>query len=100
MTDNEFVTYEYGAMSSRFSIQAKNKLTAYATMVCHYGTANHLVAIYAPESSTQDQWLSITGKVSERLDEIFGGHDDAFDKYVESHIDEIKECMKTIKQLC
>lgn len=90
--------YEYGAMSSKFEIAAENKLTAYATMCLHYRDSTHLVAIYSPESSKADSWMSITGQISERLDEIFGGPG-GFDKYLEDHIPEIKLCYSTIKRL-
>jgi hypothetical protein len=43
-------------------------------------------------------WTSFTGKVSERLDEIFGG-EGSFDKYLEEHISEINECYKSIERL-
>lgn len=95
----ELVKYEYGAMSSRYSLMAPNKLVAYATMVYHYDRGNHLVAIYEPESSKQDQWLNPFGKVSERLDEIFGG-ENAFDLFVDANIEEIKKCIDTINQIC
>jgi hypothetical protein len=91
-------TFEYGAMSSLYSCEAENKLTAYVIMCMHYGRNNHMIAIYSPLECKQDMWLSLDGKVSRRLDEIFGGVD-SFDKYIEDHIDEIKACYKTIKQL-
>ena len=94
----QMVTYEYGAMSSKFSCEAENKLTAYASMVYHYDRSNHLLVIYSPESSKEDSWTSFDGKVSERLDEIFGGKD-SFDKYVSAHTKEIQACSKTIKRL-
>lgn len=90
--------YTYGAMSSKFELQAENKLTAYATMVLHYDRSAHLLMIYSPESSKDDQWASFDGRISERLDELFGG-EHAFDKYVEGHVSEIGECYKTIKRL-
>lgn len=92
------MTYEYGAMSSKYSLEADNKLTAYAAMVAHYGWHAHLIALYAPDEIKEDRWLNPFGKIAARLDEIFGG-EGAFDKYVEEHIDEIKATMKTIKQL-
>jgi hypothetical protein len=81
------VPYEYGAMSSKFRLYATNKLTAYATMILHYQNSPHLVAIYSPEESKAD-----------RLDEIFGGKD-SFDKYLQEHISEIRECYKGLKRL-
>ena len=90
--------YEYGAMSSRYSVIAKNKLTAYATMVLHYDEQAFLVIIYKPDESKKDQWLSIDGTISDRLDKIFGGAG-LFEKYLYDNIDEIKKCYKTIKQL-
>jgi len=95
---NDNIIYEYGAMSSKFSIEAKNKLTAYATMVLHYHKGNHLVVIYSPESSKSDSWTSFSGKVSERLDDIFGGIG-SFDKYLEDNIDDIRVCYKSIKRI-
>ncbi len=94
----DLAPYEYGAMSSKFCLNAKNKLTAYATMVLHYKNSPHLVAIYSPEESKADSWLSIDGKCSDRLDEIFGGKD-SFDKYLQENIEEIRECYKGIKRL-
>lgn len=90
--------YEYGAMSSKWSVEADNKLTAYVAMVGHYDTQAHLLTIYSPESSREDIWMDFTGKISKRLDEIFGG-EGAFDKYVEDHIDEIKKAVDSIKRV-
>lgn len=68
-------------------------------MVLHYDRSAHLMVIYSPEESKKDSWTAFDGKISERLDEIFGGKD-SFDQYIERHIDEIKECYESIKQLC
>ena len=93
------MVFEYGAMSSRYSIEADNKLTAYAAMVAHFGQANHLVALYEPKEIVKDDsWLNPFGVVAARLDEIFGG-EGAFDKYFNEHLDEIKAAYHTIKQL-
>jgi hypothetical protein len=89
---------EYGAMSSRYSIEADNKLTAYCAMVAHFGKSAHLIAIYEPEECTKDQWLNLFGNISDRLDEIFGGKD-SFDKYFDEHTEEIKKAYNTIEQL-
>jgi Na+-transporting NADH:ubiquinone oxidoreductase subunit NqrF len=89
-------TYEYGAMSSRFSLEAENKLTAYTAMIVHFDEISHLVVVYEPQDS--DQWFDVTGFISERIDEIFGGKH-SFDAYFLSHLDEIKACLKTIKKL-
>jgi hypothetical protein len=90
--------YQYGAMSSKYQIIADNKLTAYATMVLHYNRSAHLIAIYEPIECKEDSWLNITGQISERLDEIFGGVD-SFDKYVDENIEQIKECYKSLTQI-
>lgn len=93
------ITFEYGAMSSRFSLEAEDKRTAYAAMVAHFGSSNHLIALYEPKEIVKgDSWLNPFGAVSARLDEIFGGEGE-FDKYVDEHIDEIKEAVDTIKRL-
>lgn len=93
------ITFEYGVMSSKYSCEAENKLTAYVTMCLHYDRNNHMIALYEPKEIVKDDaWMDITGKVKDRLDEIFGG-ENAFDKYVESHVEEIRACYKTIKQL-
>ncbi len=90
--------YEYGAMSSKFSLHAADKLTAYATMVLHYNDSSHLVAIYSPEECKTDSWMRFDGKISDRLDEIFGAKG-SFDKYLKEHISEIRECYKSIKRI-
>lgn len=97
-TQNALVAYEYGAVSSKYQVMASNKLTAYAAMVYHYKSSAHMIAIYAPESSKEDSWLNIFGQISARLDEIFGG-ENAFDLYVDAHLEEIGACMGTITQL-
>ncbi len=91
-------TFEYGAVSSKYSLKAENKLTAYATMVLHFQSSANLIAIYSPESCKEDMWLSFTGKISERLDEIFGG-EGSFEKYIQENMEAIKACYKTVKQL-
>ncbi len=94
----QMATYEYGVMSSKYKLEATNKLTAYCTMCLHFQQSNHLIAIYSPESSKVDSWLSLTGKVSERLDEVFGG-ENSFDTYLNNHIEEIRACYSTIERL-
>lgn len=92
-------TFEYGAMSSRYSLEAEDKKTAYAAMVYHFGRNNHLIALYEPEEIVKnDSWLNPFGQVAERLDEIFGG-EGSFDKYVKEHIEEIRTAYHTIKQI-
>lgn len=98
--NKKIVTFEYGTMSSRYSLQAESKLTAYVAMVAHFGNNNHMIALYEPQEIVKnDSWLNPLGYVSERLDEIFGG-EGSFDKYVEEHIEEVREAYKTIKQIC
>jgi hypothetical protein len=92
------ITYEYGSMSSKYSCEADNKLTAYATMVLHYDRCNHMIALYSPESCKEDSWMNVTGQISERLDEIFGGTG-SFEKYLKENIEDIKACYKTIKKI-
>lgn len=92
--------FEYGAMSSRFSLEADNKYTAYAAMLLHYGRNNHLIALYEPEEVVKnDSWLNIFGKIAERLDEIYGG-EGKFDDYFEAHQEDISKAYKTIRQIC
>ena len=92
--------FEYGAMSSRYRLYADNKLTAYAAMVLHYNSAAHMVALYEPEEVVKkDSWLNPFGQISRRLDEIFGG-EGAFDKYINAHVDEVREAYQSIEQIC
>lgn len=97
---DKMITFEYGAMSSKWSIEADNKLTAYAAMVWHFGRNAHLIALYEPKEIIEgDSWINpFTGKISKRLDEIFGG-EGSFDRYAEEHIDEIKKAYDTIEQI-
>ena len=99
--------YTYGAMSSKYELEAENNLTAYAAMVLHYNQSAYLMVIYSPEECKKDSWTTFDGKISERLHEVFGGNtdeykpevNDAFDKYIEEHIEEVKAAYKSIKQL-
>ena len=90
--------FEYGAMSSKYSCEAENKLTAYVVMCMHYDTQAHLLVIYSPKECKEDSWFSFTGQISDRLDEIFGGTD-KIDEYIANHVDEIKACYESIKRL-
>ena len=90
--------YEYGAMSSKFKLLAKNKLTAYATMCLHYQNSSHLMVIYSPEECKEDSWFNINGQIANRLDEVFGGQG-AFDKYLYDNKEEIINCYKTIEKI-
>ena len=92
------MTFEYGAMSSKYSLEADDKLTAYAAMVLHFSEHPYLVALYGPEDVVKgDSWL-MNFHISERLDEIFGG-EGSFFGYIKEHSDEVKAAYDTIKQL-
>lgn len=91
--------FEYGIMSSKYSIEAENKLTAYAAMIIHFGpTAAAFIDIYSPEESRKTDSWSLAYPLNKRLDEIFGG-DGSFFKYLNEHQDEIKNTLNTIEQL-
>ena len=91
--------FEYGIMSSKYSIEAENKLTAYAAMIIHFGPGSAgLITIYSPEESRKtDSWM-LAYPIVKRLDEIFGG-EGSFFKYLDEHQDEIKKALDTIEQL-
>jgi hypothetical protein len=89
---------EFGAASSRFSIESEDKFAAYVAMCLYYDTNNHLIAIYSPDECRKDSWLNPFGKVAKRLDEIFGGAG-AFDRYCEDNATKIVEAYQTIKRL-
>lgn len=98
MEKTKLITYEYGAMSTKFKLEAEHKLTAYATMCLHYQNNAPMMVIYSPESAKEDSWMDPSGKIAERLDEIFGGKD-SFDNYLEGHKDEIRACYKSIEKI-
>ena len=91
--------FEYGGMSSKYSIESENKLTAYAAMIIHFGpAAAGFIAIYSPdESRKNDSWL-LAYPIVKRLDEVFGG-EGSFFKYLGKHQDEINKTLDTIKLL-
>lgn len=97
---DKMIIFEYGAMSSVWKLQAESKFTAYVAMVMHFNRNAHLIALYEPKEIIEgDSWINpFTGKISKRLDEIFGG-EGAFDKYAEEHIDEIKKAYDSIEQI-
>ena len=90
--------FEYGAMSSKYSIEADNKLTAYAGMIIHFGpNAAPMIALYSPEEIKEDSWL-FASPIDKRLDEVFGG-EGSFFKYLDDHMEEIEAALDTIEQL-
>ena len=95
----KLTVFEYGAVSSKYSVKAENKLTAYVAMVLHYSSQAHLIMLYEPKEIVKDDvWTDFTGQISKRLDEIFGG-ENGFDIYCEGHIKEIRAAYKSIKRL-
>ena len=89
---------EYGAMSSKYSIEAENKLVAYFAMCLHFGHNAGIIVIYSPEECKKDSWLNLDGDIMPQLDEIFGG-DGAFDRFAKEHAEEIRAAYRSIKQL-
>lgn len=92
----EMTKYKYGVMSSVFTLEAPDNLTAIAAMIFHYSRQPHMVVVYEPKDVPV--WCNFTGKTSARLDEIFqerGG----FDKFVTDNIGPIKSAMNTIVRI-
>ena len=89
---------EYGIMSNKWSVEADDKLTAYACIVLHLNRSANMVALYSPKEIVKNDSWFFSNNLEKRLDEIFGG-DGEFKKFVESHINQIRECSKTIKKL-
>ena len=90
--------YEYGVMSNKYSVEADNKLTAYAVMLLQFSSNPMLVAIYSPEESRQDSWLMLMDGLEKRIDDIYGG-EGSFEKYIKEHQEEIRNAFKTVKKL-
>lgn len=89
-------TYKFGAMSTVYSLEAPSNLVAIASMIYHYDRSAHLVVVYEPKGLPS--WVNLTGKISDRLDEIFSEYE-GFDKFIENHIEPIKSAMKTIREV-
>ncbi len=95
----KMITFEYGAMSSLYSLEAENKLTAYCAMIGHYTTSAHMLVVYEPKDLVKDDnWTDFSGQISARLDEIFGGAG-SFDKYYSENIALIKAAYSSKKRL-
>lgn len=91
--------FEYGAMSSRFYLEANNKLTAYAAMLLHFVNNPNLIALYEPEEIVKyDSWLDPTARDLERVYRLFGG-EDKFYQYAELNKSDIIAAYKTITQI-
>ena len=90
--------FEYGAMSSKYSIEADDKLTAYAGMIAHFGGNAAMIALYGPDDCKKDSWL-FASPLEDRLNEVFGGSERAFFDYMDNHTDEIRKAVGTIKKL-
>ena len=49
---------EYGIMSNRWSVEADDKLTAYACIVIHLNTSANKVALFSPKEIVKnDSWI-------------------------------------------
>lgn len=98
MNMNNMQTYEYGAVSSKYELQAPCHLTAYAAMILHYEDSARLLVIYSPEECKKDAWTTFGNDLMERVDKTFGGPG-KFEAYIIDNKDEIITAYDTIKQL-
>lgn len=89
---------EYGIMSSKWSIEADDKLTAYATILISQNRRAGLVVIYNEELKS-DNW-AFADDLEKRVGEIFGGSPSDFHHFVNTHKNEIRKAFETIKNLC
>ena len=86
--------YEYGAMSSRYSLEAENHLVAISAMLLHYGRSNHLVVVYQPKDVPA--WFSFDGRISARLEEIFGGD---VEDFIKNNDGAVKAAYRSIQEV-
>ena len=88
---------EYGIMSNKWSIEAADKLTAYAAILISQNRNAGLVVIYNEELKS-DNW-AFADDLESRIGEVFGGSPADFHNYVNTHKDEIRKAFETIKKL-
>ena len=86
---------EYGIMSTKWEIEADNMLTGIAVIVLSVPNAANAMVIYSPKDAPK---FAFSDNLEARLDEIYGG-EGCFEKYLESHKTEIRECYLTRKEL-
>lgn len=90
---------EYGIMSNKWEITAKDEKQAIAAIVVLLGTNAKLAVIYSPQEMREKEWaFSFAENLEARLDEIFGGKG-KFMVYLDSHVEEMREVVKTHKVL-
>lgn len=88
---------EYGIMSNKWSIEADDKLTAYAAILISQNRNASLVVIYNEELKS-DNW-AFADDMEKRVSEIFGGSLSNFHHFVNTHKKEIRKAFETIKKL-
>ena len=88
---------EYGIMSNKWSIEADDKLTAYAAILISQNRNASLVVIYNKELKS-DNW-AFADDLEKRVGEIFGGSPSDFHHLVNTHKKEIRKALETIKKL-
>lgn len=88
---------EYGIMSNKWSIEADDKLTAYAAILISQNRNASLVVIYNEELKS-DNW-AFADDLEKRVGEIFGGSPSDFHRFVNTHKKEIRKAFETIKKL-
>ena len=88
---------EYGIMSSKWQIEADDKLTAYAAILISQNRNASLVVIYNEELKS-DNW-AFAEDLEKRVGEIFGGSPSDFHHFVNTHKKEIRKAFETIIKL-
>ena len=90
---------EYGIMSNKWEITAKDEKQAIAAIVVLLGTNAKLAVIYSPQEMREKEWsFGFAENLEARLDEIFGGKG-KFMAYLDSHVEEMREVIRTQKKL-
>ncbi len=86
-------------MSNKWEITAKDEKQAIAAIVVLLGANANMVAIYSPQELREKKWsFCFSENLESRLDEIFGGNG-GFMAYLESHVEEMREVVKTQRKL-
>ena len=90
------MVFEYGIMSNKWSLEADNKLVAYATMILHLRDSVNMIALYSPKDVVKDDKWFFSEDLNKRLEDIFGENPIDF---IDRNIEVIKKAYETIKKV-
>lgn len=89
--------YKYSIGETVSTLEADDKMIAYAAMLAHADTDLHKMKIISPESSQADNWTAEDPATAEQKALALFGGPEGFPKFLQDNHEAVIKSLKTIK---